>query len=285
MADRYTKLPSNQIKDRSIKKGDLDATGETVEKVATVQSDGSVDWEFVKSLSDADNDTKIQVEESADEDTIRMDVAGTQEAQLDQNGLTLKSGASVNEFSTDGTLAGDSDDVVPTEKAVKTYVDANAGGSGALSLISATSISSSNSGDISISPSKLYKILISLTNISADDSIVLRFNSDSGTQYDYYRESLNLSQTYIYLGDMDGDISTAKFLTADIHLDTFAVGNVKAKIVGQIISAEKVGGQMDFVNIGGKYQKSTTISSFEILTTGSANLTGTIYLYEYTLTT
>jgi hypothetical protein len=43
--------------------------------------------------------------------------------ELDSNGMTLASGASVNEFSTDGTLAGDSDDAVPTEKAVKTYVD------------------------------------------------------------------------------------------------------------------------------------------------------------------
>ncbi len=40
------------------------------------------------------------------------------------NGLTLSTGASVNEFSIDGTLAGNSDFVVPTEKAVKTYVDA-----------------------------------------------------------------------------------------------------------------------------------------------------------------
>jgi len=37
--------------------------------------------------------------------------------------LTLATGASVNEFSTDGTLSGDSDSVVPTEKAIKTYVD------------------------------------------------------------------------------------------------------------------------------------------------------------------
>jgi len=36
-------------------------------------------------------------------------------------GITLTSGATVNEFSTDGTLAGDSDTAVPTEKAVKTY--------------------------------------------------------------------------------------------------------------------------------------------------------------------
>jgi hypothetical protein len=37
---------------------------------------------------------------------------------------TLGSGANVNEFSIDGTMAGNSDAAVPTEKAVKTYVDA-----------------------------------------------------------------------------------------------------------------------------------------------------------------
>jgi hypothetical protein len=40
----------------------------------------------------------------------------------------LANGTGINEFSTDGTLAGDSDDAVPTEKAVKTYVDAQSGG-------------------------------------------------------------------------------------------------------------------------------------------------------------
>ena len=38
--------------------------------------------------------------------------------------LQLPSGATINEFSIDGTLAGDSDLAIPTEKAVKTYVDA-----------------------------------------------------------------------------------------------------------------------------------------------------------------
>jgi hypothetical protein len=37
--------------------------------------------------------------------------------------LTLATGATVTEFSIDGTLAGDSDSAVPTEQAVKTYVD------------------------------------------------------------------------------------------------------------------------------------------------------------------
>ena len=41
------------------------------------------------SLSDADSDTKIQVEESADEDKIRFDIAGTQVAVLDGTALDI----------------------------------------------------------------------------------------------------------------------------------------------------------------------------------------------------
>lgn len=48
----------------------------------------------------------------------------TPSAKLDVNGnIKALNGTSINEFSTDGTLADNSDDAVPTEKAVKTYVD------------------------------------------------------------------------------------------------------------------------------------------------------------------
>jgi len=47
----------------------------------------------------------------------------SEQGKFDTNGLTLSTGASVNEFSTDGTLVDDSNDAVPTEQAVKTYVD------------------------------------------------------------------------------------------------------------------------------------------------------------------
>lgn len=42
---------------------------------------------FRSSFADADNDTKIQVEESSDEDKIRFDTGGTQRAVLDEYGL------------------------------------------------------------------------------------------------------------------------------------------------------------------------------------------------------
>ena len=40
-------------------------------------------------LSDADSDTKIQVEESSDEDNIRFDTGGTERAVIDSSGLTV----------------------------------------------------------------------------------------------------------------------------------------------------------------------------------------------------
>jgi hypothetical protein len=51
-----------------------------------------------------------------------FDLAGLNELQL--GSITAgRQGATVNEFSTDGTFADNSDSAVPTEKAVKTYVD------------------------------------------------------------------------------------------------------------------------------------------------------------------
>ncbi|MDP8231029.1 MAG: hypothetical protein P9L93_08045 [Candidatus Gorgyraea atricola] len=50
-------------------------------------------------------------------------------AKLDVEGtLQLSAGTSINEFSTDENLAGDSDDAVPTEQAVKAYVDSAVSG-------------------------------------------------------------------------------------------------------------------------------------------------------------
>lgn len=47
----------------------------------------------------------------------------TSMAFLSDGKVKLKSGGGINEFSIDGTFGGNSDDAVPTEKAVKTYVD------------------------------------------------------------------------------------------------------------------------------------------------------------------
>lgn len=54
---------------------------------------------------------------------VTIDISSVETLKADSTGLTLQLGTNINEFSTDGTLSGNSDDAVPTEKAVKTYVD------------------------------------------------------------------------------------------------------------------------------------------------------------------
>ena len=54
-------------------------------------------------------------------DASAFDLAGLSSLRLGSIGAQL--GASINEFSTDGTLSQNSDEKVPTQKAVKTYVD------------------------------------------------------------------------------------------------------------------------------------------------------------------
>ena len=69
-----------------------------------------------------------------------FDLAGLNELQL--GSITAgKQGATINEFSTDGTFADNSDEAVPTEKAVKTYVDGKVAGSGTIKVGSSPSIS------------------------------------------------------------------------------------------------------------------------------------------------
>ena len=61
-------------------------------------------------------------------DASAFDLSGLQSLRLGSIGAQL--GASINEFSTDGTLSQNSDEKCPTQKAVKTYVDGFTGVTG-----------------------------------------------------------------------------------------------------------------------------------------------------------
>jgi hypothetical protein len=67
----------------------------------------------------SDDSTIINLNEA-----VRVEGALTATGAITGASLALASGATVTELSTDGTMAGNSDTAVPTEKAVKTYVDA-----------------------------------------------------------------------------------------------------------------------------------------------------------------
>lgn len=73
--------------------------------------------------SDSIKTNKIQMRGNDKTSTIQILTNGVVKYQVNDDGLKLQTGTPINEFSTDGTLGGNSDDAVPTEKAVKTYVD------------------------------------------------------------------------------------------------------------------------------------------------------------------
>jgi hypothetical protein len=108
-------------------------------------------------------DTNISLSQTGN--TIKLKTAdNTTELTASPNGISLKNGTSINEFSIDGTLADNSDDAVPTEKAVKTYIDTELEG-----------LSVSN-----ILNNRTYEETLS----SDTDTITLTFNHGSfGTAY------------------------------------------------------------------------------------------------------
>jgi len=65
-------------------------------------------------------------------DASAFDLSGLTSLRLGSIGAQL--GASINEFSTDGTMSGNSNTAVPTEQAVRTFVEAKLEGASSLSL-------------------------------------------------------------------------------------------------------------------------------------------------------
>ena len=65
-------------------------------------------------LEDADQDTKIQVEESSDEDTIRFDIAGAEDFTMTANTFTASSGSTIAAQALTATTIGSSGGVTIT---------------------------------------------------------------------------------------------------------------------------------------------------------------------------
>ena len=72
----------------------------------------------------------FNVEQATGIATLNADafsISGLQELQLGSVALG-GTGATINEFSTDGTFTANSDSIVPTQKAIKTYITSQIGG-------------------------------------------------------------------------------------------------------------------------------------------------------------
>ena len=129
----------------------LEGAGGRVFYTATNQ-DGNFDVGGLFSIQQSSKKATMNVED--------FTLVGVQE-------LGLSAGATVNEFSIDGTLSGNSDTALVTEKAIKTYVSDQLGGS---------------ESNIGVNTATVGSLFISGTTIStvASSGTDLQLNSDTG---------------------------------------------------------------------------------------------------------
>jgi hypothetical protein len=106
----------------------------------------------------------FSVEQSTGKSTLNADafnLAGLQELQLGTISLG-GSNTAVNEFSTDGTFAANSDSIVPTQKAIRTYIQSQIGGGGS---------------NLNVNSITAGQVLIELNNISHTENGIIDITS------------------------------------------------------------------------------------------------------------
>lgn len=140
-----------------------------------------------------------------------------------------------------------------------------------------------NSGNISIEPNKIYKVIVSIKDIgSADTTVKLRVNSTSSANYDYDIDgTVTTGQDGILLGTIDLGGANNNWMLAEFLIDTNDTNNIDFKVNGQSVYVDTTP-QIAKDSFGGYYSGALTITDFEIVAT-TGNMTGTVYTYEYLL--
>ena len=98
---------SSFVDSNSIGAAELNVSGNGSQGQSLISDgDGTFTWSSVVegTISDGDNDTKIQTEESADEDVIRFDIGGSEKMVLNGSGLTITGNLDVTGVTTETSL-------------------------------------------------------------------------------------------------------------------------------------------------------------------------------------
>ncbi len=201
---------------------------------------GNVTWSTVTSgisneLSDADNDTKIQVEESADEDIIRFDLAGTERWLMEGSNLEPRnSGESV--FLGEG--AGVTDDLSNNENTFIGYNSGNSNLDGAYNTaIGARSMASNEAGEYNTAVG--YKSLVSNITGSFNTALgyqALEFNVTGSRNTAIGQNSgyNNPGSGNVFIGYRAGynELGSNKLYIANDTLNTLIYGDFISGFVG-----------------------------------------------------
>ena len=99
-------------------------TGDTDKSISTDGDDFNFVFKSTQEMffKDSGGDLYMVLSDGATDRVSFYAGAASAQLQVEADGVELDNGVKINEFSDDGTMAGDSDSAVPTEKAVSTFV-------------------------------------------------------------------------------------------------------------------------------------------------------------------
>lgn len=158
-----------------------------------------------------------------------------------------------------------------------------------MSLVSATTMTTvTNSGNITIDTTKQYFVIVNITTQSGADSLSLLFNNDTTAAYSYVYRGFDTSASAINANN--SGTATAILMTnsvtpttsENVHLRFYIYP--QASGVSRIMNIEgKANGKARYIDFYGEYNPGATVTSFKILTTGGATMSGVVYLYSISL--
>ena len=195
-------------------------------------------------LKDSDGDTKIQVEESTDEDKIRFDIAGTEEMVLDATGIVINDGSNDRDFR-----------IESNGNANMLFVD---GGSDYVSIGASTDLTGAlnitHGNEFGLVTSGGYNYQAKFESTDAEAAIVIE-DSNSGTDYnrigvitnDMAFTTNNSERVRI---DSSGNVGIGNSTpgSAYSYADDLVVGNTTGAHGISIVSQDNTNGALHFTD-------------------------------------
>ena len=165
----------------------------------------------------------------------------------------------------------------------------------AAKLLSATAVSSNNSGNITIAANKLYLVITELArNEAGTAKIGLRFNDVTGASSYAWVGSVAYMHTTPAIVTVGDDADDEISLTSDVvvgnsspisgsfYIDTTQKATLGAFVWGQNLLQDGVTGKNGVNQFAGYFLDNSAVTSFEIYS--SMAMAGDIYVYEFQLT-
>ncbi len=163
-------------------------------------------------------------------------------------------------------------------------------GSASAVLLSATAVSTTNSGDITIAANKIYFVIFEIVTSGTPAEIGLRFDSDTtatGYQWGAMPVAFHATPGITSVGaDSDSEISLTNGgiaagnpFSGHFYIDTTNKSTQGAFIWGTTNYRDNSTSKNVMASFGGRYLINASVTSFEFFST--MTLTGDIYVYEY----